>query len=257
MKRLINTCAGIAAVAIATSISSHAQEIGSSEYEQADALNVAVAVRGGITLAMPRGTFPSLIITPSKGSSGAIAESHGSPAMAGRIDVNVLIPITESFGVTLGAGSQAMAVDFTADSARLPSHFVVQTLQGLLGVQWSVINEKSSYRSGGLRSLYLDGGLDIGLATMANRIESSMVADTLDAEPQPATGSFESSEPFRNVIALRGAVGLRFALAPNFELSAEASYSYALNRLFSSETIENNDFAMDVVSAVVGVGYRF
>lgn len=246
---------GSMALVLVSTASAVAQDGGSSY--PSDAMNVAIAVRAGATLSTPRGDFPSVIVRPSKRGTGTIDQTFGASGTGSRFEINALIPVANAFGISLGIGTQSIAVDYAADTSRLATHFALQTVQGLVGVQWSIFNEPSSYVHGGLRSVYVDGGFDFGIGMLANRVESSSYDDTLSTLPKPAIGSFDSAEPFRNVVALRGAVGLRFAPTPNLELSVETSYSYALNPMFSSEAIDDNDFSVDVLGAVFGLGYRF
>jgi hypothetical protein len=231
----------------------HAQET----YAEASSRNVAIALRGGVALASPRGDFPSLIIGTSKHATGRIGQALGESRAGSRFDLVGLFPIDPAFGISAALGTQVLSVAYRADSNRHPTLLDVQSLQGGIGVQWSFVNEETSYVHGGLRSVYVDGGLDVGIATLANRVEGTAYDDTLGTTPRAEHGSFEGTEPFRNVIALRFALGMRFAATPNLELIAEGSYAYALNPFFSGEAIENNDFAIDVMGAVLGVGYRF
>jgi hypothetical protein len=226
-------------------------------YVEASPLNVAVAVRAGATMATPRGDFPSLIIGESKRSTGSIGQEFGESRAGMRLEVAALVPFNESIGLSLAFGTSVLSIGYDADSMRHPTTLDVQTLQGSIGAQWSILNEPISYQHPGLRSVYVDGGLDVGLATIANRVESTSYDDSLGTMRSAADGSFTSNEPFRNVVALRGAVGLRFAASPSVEIIAESWYSYALNPLFSSEAIEDNDLAVDVLGAVIGIGWRF
>ena len=249
-RALVAAAFGLVAVSTAA-----AQE--HTTYGPSDPMNVAITVRGGIAVATPRGDFPSLIVGDSRRGSGEIGQEHGEARSGGRVKMAALIPVLENLGILLALGSQALSVGYPEDSLRLATRFDVQTLQGVIGVQYSFINEPMSYLGMGLRSIYVDGGLDIGLAALNNRVESTSYDDTVGTARRPAVGSFTSGEPFRTTVALRGAVGLRFAPSPNFEIVAEGSYSHALNPLFSSEAISDNDFTIDVLSAVLGIGYRF
>lgn len=227
------------------------------ELPMSDPMNVAITARAGVTLAAPRGTFPSLIIGDSRRATGSLPQSTAKAEVGSRIDVTALIPFDPAFGISIGIGSQLLSMSWPADSQRLATRFDVQQLQTALGVQWSALSEARSYESGGLRSIYVDVGLDIGLATLGNRVEGTTYDDTLGGGARASSGSFTSNEPFRTTIALRGGVGMRFAPSPNWEVVVETSYSHGLNALFSSESIESNDFTLDVMRAVLGVGYRF
>lgn len=235
-----------------------AQELSTTpRIAMSDPMSVAITARGGATLAAPRGEFPSLIIGESRRGTGGIGQQYGAGAVGSRFDVAALIPFHPDFGVSLVFGSQLLSVTYPADSLRYPTRFDVQSLQGSIGVQWSALHELRSYDFGGLRSIYVDAGVDIGLATIGNRVESTSYEDTLGGGRKPVDGSFTSGEPFRNVIGLRVGVGLRFAPSPNIEIVLETSYSQSLNAVFSSEAIEANDFAMDAMRVLAGVGWRF
>lgn len=222
-----------------------------------DPMNVAITARAGVTLATPRGTFPSLIIGESRRPTGSLPQQTARAELGSRIDVTALIPFEPAFGISIGIGSQLLSMSWPADSQRLATRFDVQQMQAALGVQWSALSEPRSYEVGGLRSISLDAGIDLGLVTLGNRVEGTTYDDTLGGGAREAAGSFASNEPFRTTIALRAGVGMRFAPAPNWEVVFESSYSHGLNALFSSEAIESNDFTLDVMRAVLGVGYRF
>ena len=51
--------------------------------------------------------------------------------------------------------------------------------------------------------------------------------------------------------------GTRFGLADNIEFVLEGNYSFALNSVFSSSVIRDNEFTIDNLVAQFGVGYRF
>jgi opacity protein-like surface antigen len=227
-------------------------------YPESDPMSVAITARAGVTMATPRGTFPSLIIGESRRSTGSIGQQYGRSEVGHRVDVAALIPFIEDIGVSLAFGSQRSAVSYPADTLRQATRFDVQALHGSIGVQWSALHRLETYEHyGGLRSIYIDAGLDVGLVTTANLIEGTTFDDTLGGGAKTTEGSFESNDPFRSTVALRGGVGIRFAATPNIEIVLESSYSHALNEVFSSEAIEGNDFTLDVLRAVLGVGYRF
>jgi hypothetical protein len=245
-------------LALAGSACARAQSAIVEPYTETSARDVAVTLRGGVTLATPRGDFPSLIVgDSSKRGTGAIGEQYGRSEVGSRFDMVMLVPIDRRFGVSVGFGSQRVAIGYDADTTRFATRFEVQTLQATVGAQWSFVDEELSYQYGGLRSVYVDAGLDIGVATLADRVESTSYGDTLGATRSPIAGSFDNNEPFRTTVAVRGALGLRFAATPHIELMAESWYSLALNRFFSSDALENNDLAIDVTGIALGIGYRF
>ena len=231
--------------------------LASARAQNAHPDQVALAMRIGGTLGTARGEFPSIIVGDSRRGTGALPQELGQSGLGVRFDIAVHVPLFRDFGLSLAVGSQTVGVGYPGDSSRLATRFDVQSVQGQIGAQWNVLHDSDSYYDAGLRSIYIDGGFDVGLFMLANRVESSRYADTLSSAPAPISGSFTTGEPFRNVIAVRGAVGMRFAATPNIEIVAEASYAHALNPLFSGEALSDNDFAIDVLGATVGIAYRY
>lgn len=230
---------------------------GSTVYPESDPMNVAITARGGVTFSTARGTFPSLIIGESRRPTGSFGQEQALSGIGSRVDIAALIPFDPAIGIAVAIGSQRLSVDYPADSVRVATRFDVQSIQAALGVHWSALHETSSYAYGGMRSIYVDAGIDIGLATLGNRVEGTTYDDTLGGGASAAAGSFANSDAFRSTVALRGGVGLRFAPSPNLEVIVETTYSYGLNAIFSSEAIKDNDFTLDVLRAMIGVGYRF
>jgi hypothetical protein len=227
------------------------------EYDEASPMGVAIGVRGGMVMTTPRGSFPSIIIGGSAEGTGALPQVYAETGQGSRFDATLMIPFSPSIGLSAAFGTLHYSAKYRGDSARVPTQFEVQTLQAAAGLQWSVINDRKSYRQGGLRSVYFDGGVDVSVLHVANRIDATSYADSTKSAASKGTGSFANSDPFRALVALRGGLGIRFAPEPNLELIAETSYSYALNSVFSSLVIDDNDFTIDNLIVQVGIGYRF
>jgi len=233
-----------------------AQGFDEDEFDGASRLGVVIGVRGGLVASSPRGDFPSLLVGNSTDGTGTIPDSYGRTGLGARYGLALLIPFTPTVGLSAEIGSLHYVASYEGNQDRLPTRFDVQIVQLQLGFQGNLYVDPASFARAGIRSVYLDGGFDIGLATVANRVESSTRPEGSPA-PIAAEGSFSTSEPFRNLVALHGGVGMRLAVTPHLEFQAEASYSYALNPVFSSTVVRSNDFTVDNLGLQIGLGYRF
>jgi hypothetical protein len=255
-----STLARLLGVLILPVAALHAQTADSDdwvEYDEASPTGVALGVKAGVAFTSPRGDFPSLLIGDSQRGSGAISSAYAESGSGARYGLAALIPITTGIGVNLEFGSLIASTRFAAGPTTVATRFDQQMLVGALSLQGNLFSgDARAFRGAGLRSVYVDGGVEVGIGTVANRAESIAYADTV-GEGTPAAGSFENGDPFRHPVWLRGGVGMRFALDVHFELQVEASYAYALNEVFSSEAIRGNDFTVDDISTVVGLAYRF
>ncbi|MCC7439000.1 MAG: hypothetical protein IT211_10955 [Armatimonadetes bacterium] len=227
----------------------------------ASKIGVVVAAKGGVVLSSPRGAFPSIIVGEGGEGTGDFASSNARSATGYRWGVAFLIPFNTKLGLSVDVGSMQHLVEYQATAATPGLQYHAQTAQLGFGLQGNLyFNEKTFYSSfskggEGLRAIYLDGGLDIGLGTMANRVEVTRTDST--GQPVVSVGSFENNEPLRIPVALRLAAGLRFAFSPHMELQAEAGYALALNNVFSSTVLANNNFSVDHLLVQLGVGYRW
>lgn len=228
----------------------------------ASKIGVVIAPKGGAVLTSPRGTFPSIIVGEGGEGTGDFLSSNARTATGYRWNVAFLIPFNKRLGLSLDAGSMQYLVDYQATASSPALRYRAQTVQLAFGLQGNLyFNERtfygfSSMKGGeGLRAIYLDGGLDIGLGTVANRVEITRTDST--GQQIVSIGSFENNEPLRTPVALRASAGLRFAFSPHIELQAEAGYSLALNNVFSSTALANNNFSVDHLLLQLGLGYRF
>lgn len=243
-----------------TTAALHAQRSGDTydwaPSNEASTMGVSIGVKAGGVFTTPRGTFPSLLVGDSPRGSGAIAAPYAQSGLGMRYGLDVLIPFTESLGIDAEFGSLTSSARYDASPTTIATRFDLQTLVASLSLEGNLYTGTRSFKGTGLRSVYLNGGVEMGLTTIANRVESEAFTDTVGAGAA-AVGSFENNDPFRHLVAFRGGVGMRFAFSNHFELQAEASYAYALNQVFSSDAIRNNDFSFDNLSMMLGVGYRF
>ncbi len=218
-------------------------------------LGVFVGLRGGPVISNPRGTFPSIFIGSSAESTGEIRSEQARSSVGSRIGIAVMIPFSMQLGLSTEIGMMRYIANYEADTARMETTFQGQTLQLLVGLQGNIYYDWVAFENAGLRSIYIDGGLDITLATVANRIESSGRVE--GGARIPMKGSFLTNEPFRNLVALRGALGTRYAVTHNLELQAEVGYDIALNPIFSGSVLPDSDFTVDHIDMLVGFGFRF
>jgi hypothetical protein len=219
-------------------------------------LGVVFGVKGGVVMTSPRGRFPSLIVGESKAGSGEIGSERSQTGYGSRFGVDLFVPFTPLVGLAAELGTMHYVARYSGDSVHPPTRMDAQTAELGLGFQLNLFSDPLAFRSTGLRALYFGGGIDLTLSTPANRIEAAAFPDSSDAAVL-TVGSFDNSEPFRNLIALRGALGMRFAFDRHFELLGEASYAYALNSVFSSDVVRDNNFTVDNLALQIGVGYRF
>ncbi|MCE7933605.1 MAG: hypothetical protein DYG96_03330 [Chlorobi bacterium CHB2] len=229
---------------------------------EASPTGVVIAAKGGAVLTMPRGTFPSIIVGEGGEGTGDFASSSARTATGYRWGVAMMIPFNKSLGLSLDVGSLQYLAEYQANSARPALQYRAQTAQVAIGLQGNLYFNEQTFRDGksgiggeGLRAMYLDGGIDIGVATVANRAEITRT-DSL-GQQTTSVGSFENNEPLRTPVALRAAAGLRYALSPHVELQAEVGYALAFNKVFSSVALQNNDFAVDHLLVQLGLGYRW
>ncbi len=258
MKRMMMLAAllCVAAAGTASAQSRSDDEDFAPTVDEASPRGVAIGVRAGAVMTTPRGGFPSLIIGDSHAGSGAISETHSQTGVGNRYALSALIPFTSTYGVTLELGTLTWSARYSDSGATRPTRFDVQSLQGALTVQANLFHDDRAFKRRGLRSVYLDGGVEVGLTTMGNRVESTAFPDSGGASVA-AVGSFENDEPFRHLTAIRAGLGLRFGVDTHLELQVEGSYAYSLNNVFSSDAIRVSDFTVDNLSGMVGVFYRF
>jgi len=229
---------------------------------EASSMGVVIAAKGGAVLTMPRGTFPSIIVGESGEGTGDFPGGDSRTATGYRWGVAMLIPFNKSLGLSLDVGSMLHAADYQATATHPALLYRAQTAQLGVGLQGNIYtnprtfwSSKSGVGGEGLRAIYLDGGVDIGLATVANRVEVTRTDSV--GQQQTTTGSFENNEPFRTPVALRFSAGLRYAFSPHIELQVESGYSLAFNSVFSSTVLQNNNFTVDHLFVGLGLGYRW
>jgi hypothetical protein len=217
---------------------------------------VLIAAKGGVVLTTPRQVFPSLRIGDSQEGSGEISSRFGEMGTGYRVGIDLLFPFTDKLALATEFGMQAYSARYAADGARPAMRLDVQRLQAAGSLQGSLYLNPEAFERGGLRAVYIGGGLDIGVKTLANRVEGGVVLDSASA-PAQGSGSFQNNDPFRTLVGLRFAGGARFGFDDHMEFSAEASYALALNSVFSSEVVRDNSFTVDNLALQVGIGYRF
>ena len=217
---------------------------------------VLMAAKTGVVLTTPRQVFPSLRIGSSEAGTGEISSTFGRMGTGYRVGIDLLFPFNSKLGLATEFGMQTYSARYAADGARPAMRLDVQGLQVAGSIQGNLYVDPNAFLRGGLRAVYLGGGVDVGVKTLANRVEGGVTLDTAS----PATtgvGSFENNDPFRTLVGLRFAGGARFGFDDHMEFSAEASYALALNAVFSSEVIRDNSFTVDNIALQLGIGYRF
>lgn len=258
MKYGLRNAAVIAVMAFLVVCAAQAQEFDDEEIQGPTPMGVLIGVKGGVVITYPRRIFPSLQVGEATSTTGEISSFYAKAGVGNRYGLDVVVPFNRKMAITLDAGLLTYSARYSGDAAdttRASVRLDAQVLHVGLGLQGNVYMNQAAFTSGGLRTLYIGGALDLGAKTVANRLEAEFKDSSVT--PQTAVGSFANTDPFRNLFGLRLAGGARFGLSGNLEFAAEASYTFALNSVFSSAVIRNNEFTIDNLVAQLGVGYRF
>ena len=232
-------------------------EYDDEEYDEdpASPKGVLVGVKGGLVISSPRQVFPSIRIGDAVQGTGEISSRFGETGLGHRIALDLLIPFNERLAFTADAGLHTYAARYAADSGRLPLRLDVQMLQVAGGMAGNIYVDREGFESGGFRNIYIAGALEVGVQTLANHVDGFTFDST--GAPQPASGSFDNTEPFRTLVGLRFTGGIRYGLDTHLELLAETSYAFALNPIFSKAVVRDNSFTIDNIIVQLGAGYRF
>lgn len=228
------------------------------EEEQEDIASpkgILIGVKGGVVISTPRQMFPSIRVGDVTQGTGEISSRFAETGLGHRVVLDLLIPFNERLALAADFGLHTYVARYAGDTGRLPLRLDVQTLQVGGGIAGNIYVDRGAFEDVGLRNVYIAGALELGVQTLANRVEA-FTYDTTGA-PQPASGSFDNTEPFRTLVGLRFAGGVRYGIDNHVELLGEASYSLALNPVFSKSVLRDNRFTVDNVGVQVGVGYRF
>lgn len=234
-----------------------ARTISDPSLSAANPERVLLSLKGGIVLTSPRQVFPSIRVGESTKGTGTISSrDRGESGAGSRVGLELMVPVGERLGIVADVANLVWSARFMAAPSTLPVKLDVQSLAVGLGLQGNVyLNRESFSRGDGLRSVYVGGKLDVGVVTFNNRIEAYAYPDSSGA-PVRAVGSFENSDPFRNLTSLVVQTGARYGFG-HLEFSGEASYAFALNSLFSSLVVVDNEFTVDNLMLQVGIGYRW
>ncbi len=217
---------------------------------------VLIGVKGGIVLTTPRQVFPSVIIGDSREGSGEISSSFATMSVGYRFGLDLLFPFNDRLALNTDVGIQRSAGRYAADGARPALTLELQTVNVAGMLQGNLYTDPGAFTAGGLRAVYIGGGLDVNVKMLGNRLEGGAVRDS----PSPAAaeaGSFQNNDPFRTTLGLRLASGARFGFADAIEFGLEASYTFGLNPIFSSDVIRDNSFTTDHIMLQISVGHRF
>lgn len=217
-------------------------------------IGVVVGIKGGLVLTAPRREFPSLRIGESPGM-GKISSAFGETGAGYRYGVAFLFPFSTTLGLFAEAGIQNAVVKIAGDENRLPIRFDVQTFNVAGGFEGNIFIDTLAFRRNGLRTVYASAGVDVAAENISNRIEGFTTDST--GRQQPAVGSFENDSPFRTLVGLRFAGGVRMGLDEHLEFHAEGSYAFAVNAMFSSDVVRDNGFTIDNMGIMIGLGYRW
>lgn len=231
---------------------------------ESDRPDAIISFTAGPAFTYARGEFPSLLIGNTLGGSGTVPAEYAVAGAGHSLDLEGLIyfPMKSSncaLGMTLGLTSTRYVAQFDGDDTLEATRLELQQADARIGVHYDAIVLPS--RSGfGFRSVYLEGAVEVGLGILANRVEAGMIADSTTEVRVPATGSFETNEPFRHRIGLNLAAGTMIDLTGYKNgLSAvfEVGYSLGLNPVFSSDVLRNSSLSTDYLTVKGGLGYRF
>lgn len=219
--------------------------------------SVLLSLKGGVVFTSPRQVFPSVRVGESTKGTGAISSrDQGESGTGSRIGVELMAPVGDRLGIVADVASLIWSARLAATPSTLPVRLDVQSLTVGLGLQGNIYTGQGRFDYGtGIGSVYAGGKIDVCLATFSNRIEAYVYPDSSDI-PVRAVGSFENSDPFRNLTSFVAQAGARYGLG-NIELNGELSYAFALNSVFSSLVVVDNEFTVNNLILQVGIGYRW
>jgi len=218
---------------------------------------VLVSLRVGMVLTSPRQLFPSVRVGETTRGTGTVSSrDRGQTGVGSRVGIELMVPVAENLGIAADFANLVWSARFVESPGTLPITFNVQTLTVGLGLQGNIYTNRDAFlRNQGLRGIYLGGKLDVGITTLNNRIEAYTFPDS-SATPRSAVGSFDNADPFRNLASVSAQLGARYGFG-NLELTGELAYAYALNSVFSSLVVVDNEFTVDNAMLLVGIGYRW
>jgi hypothetical protein len=243
----------LAGLSLAPSI--RAQE--HSEYEEpASPKGVLIGLKGGVILTTPRRELPSLRIGESVEATGGISSRYGETGLGHRYGVELLIPFNEKMALSTEFGVQTYVVKYRGDTGRPDVRLDVQILQAVGALAGNLYVDRDAFATTGLRNVYISGGFELGVETIRNRVQGFSTSDS-DPTRVPAVGSFDNTEPFRNLFGLRLGAGVRYGIDWHWELSAEGAYTFMFNPVFSSDVVRDNGFTVDNLALQLGLGHRF
>lgn len=235
--------------------SAHAQD--GAEYEEpASSKGVLIGLKGGVILTTPRRELPSLRIGQSVEATGGISSRYAETSLGNRYGIELLIPFNEKMALSTEFGLQTYVAKYRGDTGRPDVRLDVQILQAIAALEGNLYVDRAAFATTGLRNVYISGGFEIGLETLRNRVEGFSTSDS-DPTRVPAVGSFENTEPFRNLFGLRLGAGVRYGIDWHWELSTEGAYTFMFNPIFSSDVVRDNGFTVDNLAIQLGLGYRF
>lgn len=236
----------------------HAQEFDSEYADIPTPSGVLIGAKGGMVLTSPRRILPSLQIGEASSTTGEISSQYAKTGYGNRYGLDFIIPFAEKVALATDIGMFTYSARYSGnpeDTTRAAVRLDVQMVQVGFGIQGSVYVDRDAFTRGGLRTVYLGAGMEIGAKIVANRMEAEFKDPAV--EPQLAVGSFANNDPFRTLSGLRFSAGARAGLQDHLEFVLEGSYAFALNSVFSSAVIRDNDFTVDNLVVQIGAGYRF
>lgn len=248
----------LAAVIMIAPSAARSQDFDDEYVDEPTPSGILIGVKGGVVFTTPRRILPSLQVGDASSTTGELSSHYGKTGVGNRYGLDLIIPFSSKMAVATDVAMLTYSARYQGepgDTTRAAVRLDVQVVQVGLGLQGNLYTNPQAFSSGGLRTIYVGGGMELGAKTIANRLEVEFKDSSVT--PQKAIGSFENTDPFRNLFGLRLMAGTRFGLADNVEFVLEGSYSFALNSVFSSSVIRDNEFTIDNLVAQLGVGYRF
>lgn len=259
MKYGLRNAAVIMAMAILAVCDAHAQKFDDEEIQSPTPTGVLIGVKGGVVATFPRRVFPSLQIGEATSTTGEISSFYAKTGVGNRYGLDLVVPFSSAkMALMFDAGLLTYSARYSGgatDTTRAAVRLDAQVLHVGFGLQGNIYTNPAAFRSGGLRTIYIGGAFDLGAKTVGNRLEAEFKDSSVT--PRTAVGSFANTDPFRNLFGLRLVGGTRFGLSGNLEFAVEGAYTFALNSVFSSAVIRDNEFTVDNLVAQIGVGYRF
>ena len=220
--------------------------------------HISLSFLAGPNLTSPNGMFPSLIFVELQDPTGAVSEEQGRTGLGHRWVLDGYFPTGAGFGISVQVGSRVAVVRYEESDGNPPIRMNVQTMQVGPALRYYLFEEERAVGQGEVSlGFYLDGGLSFGFGPVADRVESTISADSAGRVLVPVSGSFQGGDPFCTEVGLRGAGHGLPMIGESLDIVLGASFTQSLTTLFSDDALPGTDLDLSHVGLDLGIGYRF